>query len=61
MGSLPHKCAARSGGGLGVKTPIQRKYILLAKIQISKSEEYIYLLGLFLRDFSDVLEEKRRA
>jgi NH3-dependent NAD+ synthetase/predicted amidohydrolase len=25
MGSLPHKCAARSGGGLGVKTPIQRK------------------------------------
>jgi hypothetical protein len=40
MGIIPNKREARSGGGLGVKTPIQKKTILFAKTQDSIGEEY---------------------
>jgi hypothetical protein len=46
MGSLPHKCAARSGGGLGVKTTIQRKNTLRKK-QNSIYEGYTKKNALF--------------
>jgi hypothetical protein len=40
MGIVPHKRAARSGGGLGVKTPIQKIKRPFAKTQEPIGEEY---------------------
>jgi hypothetical protein len=47
MGILPHKRAARSGGGLGVKTPIQRKNTLRqnSKNQLAKSILFVKIVG----------------